>query len=178
MAAFSVFAGRGPILARQGLAGASTPEYFTVEARGRDSGGEAAEERERVHVDGDGAVGVGSLERDPDEPVLPDLDALLRERRPEDVAQEGLPAGDIEGAGACGGVQRESVEGGAEGLVERERARGERGEAAEPLGAGGRCASGDGAVERARRALHQLHAPHEAPGAFRLLVVPGRGFRG
>ncbi len=52
---------------------------------------QATEERERIHVDRDGAVGVGALERDTHEAVGPRLEPLLRERRTKHVARE-LPS--------------------------------------------------------------------------------------
>jgi len=50
-----------------------------VEARRRHRGSQAAEKGERIHVDRDGAVGEGLLERDTHEPVGSPRDALLRD---------------------------------------------------------------------------------------------------
>jgi hypothetical protein len=87
--------------------------FDSVIARGRDAGGEAAEERERVHVDSDGAVGEGALEGDAHEAVGARLDALLREGRPQHVTKERLAADNVERAGAGRGVEGEAVERGA-----------------------------------------------------------------
>jgi hypothetical protein len=101
-----------------------------VVARRRYARCEPAEQRERIHLDGDGAVGISAFERNAHEPIRPELDALRSERRAQDIAQERLASSNVERAGACGGVQREAVERGAQGLVEGERAGRERRQAA------------------------------------------------
>jgi hypothetical protein len=63
-----------------------------VVARRRDGGGETTEEGERIHVDGDGPVGVGPLQEDADEAVWTVLDLVLRNGRPEHVPEQRLAA--------------------------------------------------------------------------------------
>ena len=56
-----------------------------MEARGRDARCEAAELRERVEFDGDRAIGVRALQRDPHEAVAARRETLFRDRRAEGV---------------------------------------------------------------------------------------------
>ena len=63
-----------------------------MEARSGHCCGEAAEKGEGIHVDGDGAVGEGSLQGDPDQAVGSRDDALLTDGRAKHIAQEGLAA--------------------------------------------------------------------------------------
>ncbi len=56
-----------------------------VEPRWRHTRRQATEERERVHVDRDGPVGVGALESDAHEAVWPHLEPFLRERGTEQL---------------------------------------------------------------------------------------------
>jgi hypothetical protein len=115
--------------------------FHEVIARGWDADREAAEQGERVHVDGDGAVGVSALERDAHEAFGPLLGALLRERRAHHVAEQCFATEGVERTGARRCVEGKAVERSAEGLVEAERARRERWQAAEPLRAGRRLAA-------------------------------------
>jgi hypothetical protein len=80
---------------RKGLADARTPGYFTVVARWGHAHREAAEQRQGVHHDGDGAVGVRAFERDGDKAVFLRLDAFLRDRRSKHVAKQGLASGRV-----------------------------------------------------------------------------------
>ena len=71
---------------------------------------EAAQQRERIHVDGHRAVGEGSLQDDADEAVGKRNDTLVRERWAQDVAEQGLAPVDVEPARAGGSVEGEPVE--------------------------------------------------------------------
>ena len=90
-------------------------------ARRRDARGQPAEQGQRIHVDGDGPVGVGLLQDDADQAVLTALELLLRDGRPQHVAQQRLAAYSVERTCARGRVEREAVLRGAERLVVRER---------------------------------------------------------
>ena len=52
-----------------------------MKPRGRDAGREPAEQRQGIHVDRDGAVGICALEREAHEAVRAWLESLLGERR-------------------------------------------------------------------------------------------------
>jgi hypothetical protein len=66
-----------------------------VVARRRDAGGETAQQRERIQLDGDGPVGEGPLGEDADQAVLALLDLVLCNRRAKHVAQQRLAAGGV-----------------------------------------------------------------------------------
>src|SRR5262249_48114579 len=80
----------------------------TVLARRRDGGGEARQERERVEVDGGGAVAEGTAEDDAHEVVGEQPQAFLCDRRAQDVLDEGLARAGVVGASVGGGMQREA----------------------------------------------------------------------
>jgi len=104
-----------------------------LEPRRRHARCQATEERERIHVDRDGAVGVGALESDAHQAVGPHLEPVLREWGTKHIAKERFAPCCVERTRARRRVQREAVESGAERLVEREPARRERRETAQPL---------------------------------------------
>ena len=109
-----------------------------VKPRRGDGGRQSAEERQRIHVDGDGAVRERLLERDADEPVGTVGDTLLGDGRPQHVLEEGLAAVGVEGACADRCVQSAPIERGAKRLVEAELGAHERQRASSPFGAGWR----------------------------------------
>ncbi len=78
-----------------------------VGARRWDGSGQPAEQRERVEVDGDGAVGEGALQFDTDEATRELGHALFGERRAKDVFAESFSRAGIVGGSCGGGVQRE-----------------------------------------------------------------------
>jgi len=94
-----------------------------MEPRWGHAGGQAAEQRQRVHVDRDGSVGARLLQRDAHQAVGAELDALLSDRWTQHVTQERLAARLVERARARGRVQGEPIERGAERLVVGERVR-------------------------------------------------------
>jgi len=102
-----------------------------------DAGRQAAQQRQRVHVDRDGSVGVCLLQSDPHQGVGAALEALLCNRRAQHVAQQRLASRLVERARARGRVQAEPIERGAQRLVVRERVELERLKAAHPLRPGG-----------------------------------------
>jgi hypothetical protein len=61
-----------------------------VKARWRHARRETAEQREWIHVDRDGAVGVRALERETYEAVGALHESVLRERRTKHVSKERL----------------------------------------------------------------------------------------
>src|SRR5436189_5948079 len=79
-----------------------------MEPRRWHCGRQATEQRERVEVDGDGAVAERPLERDAHEPVGAGQKPLRGERRPKDVLEEGLATFLVVGPGSRGGVQAEA----------------------------------------------------------------------
>ena len=87
-----------------------------VEPRRGDAGGQPAEQRQGVHVDRDRSVRVRLFQGDAEEAVGAKLDALLRDGRTQDLAQERLAARRVERAGARGRVQSEAIEASAERL--------------------------------------------------------------
>jgi hypothetical protein len=79
-----------------------------VKARRRHRRAEAGQERARIEVYREGAIGETLLERDAHETVGASRDTLLRHRRPEHVLEESLATAVIHGARARRGVQSES----------------------------------------------------------------------
>jgi hypothetical protein len=69
---------------------------------------QTTEKREWVHVDGVGAVTVGLAQLDANQAVGQKVQALLAERRSEDVFAEGLTGSGVLSACASGSVQGES----------------------------------------------------------------------
>jgi hypothetical protein len=80
-----------------------------MEPRWGHAGGQAAEQRQRVHVDRDGSVGARLLQRDAHQAVGAELDALLSDRWTQHVTQERLAARLVERARARGRVQGEPM---------------------------------------------------------------------
>ena len=80
----------------------------TVSAGTWDGGGEARQERERVEVDGGGAVAAGTAEDDAHEVVGEQPQAFLCDRRAQDALDEGLARAGVVGASVGGGMQREA----------------------------------------------------------------------
>ncbi len=74
-----------------------------------DTGRKPAQEAQRVHVDGEGFVGVGAFEGDAHQAVALRLDALLPDRRTKHVTKKRLASDVVEGASARCGVQCEAV---------------------------------------------------------------------
>jgi hypothetical protein len=79
-----------------------------VEARRRDRRGEAAEQGERVEVDGDGAVAERLLQGDSDEAIGAWQEPFGGDGWAQDVLEEGLAALVVLGTGAGGGVEAEA----------------------------------------------------------------------
>ena len=128
-------AGFGARRDRSLLAEPSTPAYRTVwQARRRYRGAEAAQQRQRVEVDGNRAVRERLLQRDAHEAVRTTRHPLLRDRRTEDVLEESLATRLVEAAGAGRRVEREPIERDAKRPLEHHRPMRERQRAATPLG--------------------------------------------
>jgi len=90
---------------------------------GAAQGGEPGEQGQRVHLHRKRAASERTFQNDAHEAVVPSLDALLCDRRAEDVPQKRLLARGVVAAGSRRRVQREAVERRTEGLVVPERAR-------------------------------------------------------
>jgi hypothetical protein len=129
---------------RKGLADARTPGYFTVVARWGHAHREAAEQRQGVHHDGDGAVGVGAFERDGGKALFLRIDAFLCDRRAKHVTKQGLASGRVARARPRRRVEREPIERRAKRLVVGEAARLEGAKSTLPLWAGGWHLARDG----------------------------------
>ena len=123
-----------------------------VEAWRRHAGGQAAQQRQRVHVHRDRPVGVRLLQGDAHQAVGALLEALLGDRRAQHVAPQRLAPPRVKRPRTSRRVQGEPVERGAQRLVVGEWVRLERLTAAYPLRPGGwRLArdGGGGEVDRA-----------------------------
>jgi hypothetical protein len=81
-----------------------------MKTRRRHAAGKPAQQRQRVHLDRDRAVGVRALECDAHQVTSNARGPLLRERRSQHVAQQRLAPGKVQRASACGRVQREAIE--------------------------------------------------------------------
>ena len=113
-----------------------------VEARRRHGCGESAQERERVEIDRERAVAERTLQLQAHEVVGHELDALLRDGWAEDVLAERFASGGVVAAGDSGGVQREALLGGTQGLRMHELAVGPERDGVLPAKSG---TGGDGA---------------------------------
>jgi len=80
-----------------------------MEAGWRDARGQAAQERQRVHVDRERPVGVGLLERDAQQPIVAWREVLLSDGRTQHVAQQCLAARGVLRPSPGGPMQRESI---------------------------------------------------------------------
>jgi hypothetical protein len=94
-----------------------------VKAWGRNCGGEATEERERIEIDSEGAIAEGAAELDTDEVAGQKQDAVVSDGRAEDVADESLATERVVGASGGCGVEREAQLEGREGGGERDAGR-------------------------------------------------------
>ncbi len=87
-----------------------------VGAWGWHRGGQSTEQRQRVEVDGRGAVGESSLQQDADKAAAEPAHSVLCERRAQDVPRRGLPrvvlAERLASAGVAGGGGGGRVHGG------------------------------------------------------------------
>jgi hypothetical protein len=72
--------------------------------------GEAGEQRQRVHVHGDRSIGEGFLQDDADQAVRKRNDALVRDGRSQDIAEQGFATLGVQPARAGGSVEGEPVE--------------------------------------------------------------------
>jgi hypothetical protein len=101
-----------------------------VKARWGHAGGEAAQQRQWVHLDRQCAVGKRALECDGYQAFGSALEALVGDRWSQYVAQQLLAACGVEGACARGGMQCEASERCAQRFVVAERCRWQRRQAA------------------------------------------------
>lgn len=74
----------------------------------RNHGRQAAEQRERVEVDGDGAITERTAQLDADQVIGQDVQALLSDGWTEGVTDQGLATPGIVSVGGGCGVQREA----------------------------------------------------------------------
>jgi hypothetical protein len=81
-----------------------------VIARPGDDGGELLQELDRVEEQMRGAIAPDRFEFDEDAPIRTELDAVLRERRAEEIAAELFEAGTVVGRDPDVGVEIEAVE--------------------------------------------------------------------
>src|SRR5690606_21792998 len=84
-----------------------------VETRGWHCGSEARQKRQRVEVEGEGAVAEGALELQAHQVVRHQADVLSCDRRAKDVLAECFTTDGVVCSGGGCGMQREAVCGGA-----------------------------------------------------------------
>src|SRR5690606_8652672 len=81
---------------------------------GRHRGREAHQKRQRIEIEGEGAVAEGALELEAHQVAGDQLNVFSSDRGAKDVFAECFTTDGVVGCGSGGGVQREAVGGGAE----------------------------------------------------------------